>query len=113
MHCYGFIKSFKSITYEHLCQEILESFSFRPWCMSHELEEDEEVNGGERAVPDCLQLSSSSDVLPFTPKSHLNLHLRNYPSPRTLPWPRLPPAFCTVPMGMGTWDTVLDGMKSL
>lgn len=113
MHCCGLIKPLKSITAEHSCQEMLKSFSFSPWCTSHELEEDGEVDGGDRAVSGCLQLSPSSDVLSSTPKSHLNLHLQNYPSSRTLPWPALAPASCTgpaVPVGMGIWDTGLDGI---
>lgn len=101
------MKSLKSIAAEHSCQEMLESFSFSPWCTSHELEEDGEVDGGDRAVSGYLQLSPSSDVLSFAPKSHLNLHLQNYPSPTTLPWPALAPASCTgpaVPVGMGIRD---------
>jgi len=80
--------------------------------MSHELEEDREGDGGDRAMSGCLQLSPSSEVLSVAPKSHLNFHLQNYPSPTILPWPALAPASCTgpaVPLGMAIW-LWLDGI---
>lgn len=40
MHSCGLIKPLKSITAEHSRQEMLEPFSFSPWCASHELEKE-------------------------------------------------------------------------
>lgn len=89
MHCCGLIQPLKSIIAEPSCQEVLESFSFSPWCMFHELEE---VGGGDRAVSGCLQLSPSPDVLSFVPRCHLNLHLQCQDASMAscsniLPWP--------------------------
>lgn len=74
--------------------------------MSHELEEEGEVGGGDRVMSASLQLSTSSGVLSFVHKCHLNLRLQTHPSARTLPRPLVPTSFPgpAVPVGMGIWD---------